>query len=91
MQGSAGTTNGAKRLPPNAGKGRVKGVPNKVTASIRQALVNAFEKLGGVRSLVAWGKANPNEFYKLWGRMAPTEVAVTDPDGNGLTIRVKHE
>ena len=73
------------------GPGRKRGVPNKVTAAIRQALVNAFEKLGGVRSLVAWGKANPNEFYKLWGRMAPTEVAVTDPDGTGLTIRVVKE
>lgn len=73
------------------GPGRPKGAPNKVTASIRQALVAAFEKLGGVKSLVAWGKANPNEFYKLWGRMAPTEVAVTDLDGSGLTIRVVKE
>ena len=71
-----------------AGPGRPKGVPNKITASIRQALVNAFEKLGGVRSLVKWGRENPSEFYRLWGRMAPTEVAVTDPDGTGLTIRV---
>ena len=66
-------------------------MPNKVTASIRAALVAAFDKLGGVKSLVAWGKENPSEFYKLWGRMAPQEVSVGDGDGKGLTIRVVAE
>jgi hypothetical protein len=33
----------AKRLPPNAGKGRVKGVPNKVTGKVRQAIQAVLE------------------------------------------------
>lgn len=77
--------------PPNAGKGRPKGTPNKTTASIKAALSEAFEKLGGVRSLVAWGTDNPSDFYKLWGRMAPQEMAVTGQDGSALVIRVVRE
>jgi hypothetical protein len=36
----------AKRLPPNAGKGRVKGVPNKLTAIVKTALIESFERAG---------------------------------------------
>ena len=88
--------------------GRQKGVPNRVTTSVKQAITapfihtpwidgekdaqgvaaqrpfyfdhvaeltdRAFDELGGVPSLVAWGKKNPNEFYGLWGRLAPREV-----------------
>ena len=54
--------------------GRQKGVPNRVTTSVKQAITEAFDELGGVPSLVAWGKRNPNEFYGLWGRLAPREV-----------------
>lgn len=76
-----------KRLPPNAGKGRPKGSPNKTTASIKAAITEAFEQLGGVPALVKWGKANPGEFYKLWGRLAPQEV-VGNPD-QPLEVRVR--
>lgn len=69
--------------------GRVKGVPNKTTQSIRDALTTAFDKLGGVPSLVKWGRANETEFYRLWGRLAPQEV--TGKDGGPLAIRVHFE
>lgn len=75
--------------PPNAGKGRKKGVPNKATASIKAAILEAFEQRGGVESLVGWANENPTEFYKLWGRLAPAEVTA-DVSG-GLTIRVVRE
>lgn len=69
-------TNGAPRIkPPNAGKGRKKGVPNKTTASVKEALVLANEGLGGVPALIEWAKENRTEFYKLWGRMLPLDVA----------------
>jgi hypothetical protein len=75
--------------PPNAGKGRPKGSPNKTTASVKAALTEAFDKLGGVDSLVSWAQEQPAEFYKLWGRLAPTEVQA-DVKG-GLVIRVVRE
>lgn len=57
-----------------AGPGRPKGSQNKVTRSVKEAITEAFDKLGGVPSLVTWGKDNPNEFYGLWGRLAPREI-----------------
>lgn len=62
---------------PKNSRGRPKGSPNKHTASIKGAFVEAFEKLGGVDALVVWGYVNPNDFYKLCARMIPTEMTGT--------------
>lgn len=59
------------RIP---GSGRKKGVPNKVTASMRQAWMDAFDKLGGVPALVRWGEANPDDFYKAVTKLIPQDV-----------------
>lgn len=72
----------------NRGKGRKKGVPNKVTASIKAAICEAFDKHGGVPALVKWAKENETEFYKLWGRLAPTEI-VGDPKAP-IVLRVEY-
>ena len=71
-------------LPPNAGKGRKKGVPNKATASVKAAILEAFDQRGGVQALVKWAAANETEFYKLWGRLAPQEVS--GPDGGPIPL-----
>lgn len=63
--------------PPNAGKGRVKGVPNKTTASVKGAFVEAFEMMGGAQALLIWGKENQTDFYKLASKLIPTEVNAT--------------
>lgn len=55
--------------------GRVKGTPNKSTASVKQALTEAFDKLGGVASLLAWAKNEPAEFYRIWSKMLPLDIA----------------
>ncbi len=60
--------------PPNAGKGRVAGVPNKTTAAVKAALTEAFEKRGGVDALIAWSESEPTEFYKLWAKMLPQDL-----------------
>ena len=54
--------------------GRKKGTPNKATASVKQALIEAFDGMGGVESLLAWGRENPGEFYKLWAKLLPVDV-----------------
>ena len=73
----------------NAGKGRPKGSVNKTTASVKQALVEAFQNRGGVPALVRWANANETEFYKLWGRLVPHEV--TGAGGGPLGIKVVFE
>lgn len=62
--------NGGKRQ----GAGRPKGVPNKTTQSVKDAITEAFERRGGVPSLVAWAEENQTEFYRLWGRLIPVDV-----------------
>lgn len=58
----------------NRGKGRPKGSPNKTTLAVKDALTQAFDKLGGVPALVRFAKKRPDLFYPLWGRMLPHEV-----------------
>lgn len=66
--------------------GRRKGSTNKTTASVKQALVEAFGQLGGVPSLVAFGEAQPAEFYKLWAKILPREVEVSGKDGDPIRV-----
>lgn len=66
-----------KRRPPRAGMGRPKGIPNKSTKAVKEALVEAFEKRGGVPALIKWSNAEPTEFYKLWAKLLPNEVKAT--------------
>ncbi len=58
--------------------GRRPGSPNRITLSVKQALIEAFEKRGGVKSLLEWADTEPTEFYKLWAKMLPTEISGTD-------------
>ena len=61
-----------KGLPKTGG--RKAGTPNKTTASMREAWREAFDELGGVPSLVSWGRENPTEFYKLVTKLIPQDV-----------------
>ncbi|MDR5813063.1 hypothetical protein QCE62_05595 [Caballeronia sp. LZ033] len=59
----------------NLAKGRVgRSGPNKATASVKQALQEAFDELGGVAALVKWGKSDPGAFYGIWSKMLPAEI-----------------
>ncbi len=75
--------------PPNAGKGRPRGIPNKTTASAREAFALAFDKAGGYAELTAWAKANRTEFYKLYARLIPVEHVGAGGNGPIATV-VKH-
>ena len=61
------------------GRGRPKGSRNKVTNEAKQAILMAFDKLGGVDRLVAWveeDKANEAVFWtKIFTRLAPRPAA----------------
>ena len=55
--------------------GRVKGVPNRLTQSAREAFQLAFRATGGAQGLATWAADNRTEFYKLFARLIPIEVA----------------
>ena len=73
------------RKPPNAGKGRVKGVPNKTTRAAMEAIAMAAEDLGGVDRMVAWAKEDPANERVFWGtiypKLLPHQIEGTGADG----------
>jgi hypothetical protein len=76
-----------KRKPPNAGKGRKKGVPNKTTALLKDAILKAAQNAGGgddglVNYLTEQARENPGPFMSLLGKVLPMQVEGTNPDGS---------
>lgn len=69
--------------PGNMGKGRVKGVPNKTTALLKDAILQAAEKAGGKGGLVGYltsqASENPAAFMTLLGKVLPMQIQ-GDPD-----------
>ena len=59
-----------------AGPGRPKGVPNKITQSVKEVVKQAFDELQGDKdaNLAAWGKANPSDFYRIAAKLIPNTV-----------------
>lgn len=67
--------------PPNAG--RKLGQPNKLTMSAKEAFDKVFQDRGGSEALLEWSKDNPTDFYKLYGKMIPTQ--------QNATVTINHE
>lgn len=90
----------AKRRPPNAGKGRKKGVPNKATKTAREAIARIAD--GHAEDFIGWVKAvadgddnrpaNPEGAAKLYlaaieyhvPKLARTEL--TGKDGGPVVV-----
>lgn len=71
--------------------GRKKGVPNKLTQDAREAMQEAFNGVGGVRTLIEWGNENLTEFFKLWGRTIPNEQKVAATHGGKIEVVFRKE
>ena len=65
-----------KRLPPNAGIGRPKGVPNKVTKALKEMILGALDDAGGQEYLVKQAEKHPQAFLALIGKVLPKDVHV---------------
>lgn len=74
MNNSTVVKNTGRPKPPNAGKGRKKGVPNKLTSSVKEMILAALESAGGMAYLVEQAQTNPSAFLALLGRLLPTEL-----------------
>lgn len=74
--------------PPKKGEpSRRKGIPNKVSGSIREMILMALDKAGGVEYLVKQAQYNPVAFMGLLGRVLPMQVT-GDPNAP-IQIEIK--
>lgn len=54
--------------------GRQKGTPNKVNAAVKDAIINAFDTVGGESYLVKVANTDPKTFCTLLGKVLPMQV-----------------
>lgn len=70
------------------GPGRPKGIPNRSTTLLKDAILRAAEEAGGEEGVVGYLRLqaieNPGPFMTLLGKVLPTQTSLTDPDGNAL-------
>lgn len=58
--------------------GRVAGTPNKTTAAVKEAILHAFDELGGTSYLVDIGRKDPRTFCSLLSRVLPAPSSSED-------------
>lgn len=71
----------------NAGKGRVKGTPNKLTKTVKEMILAALDKAGGTDYLAVQADENPAAFMALVGKVLPLQIS-GDPD-NPIVHRIE--
>lgn len=59
------------------GPGRPKGAPNKITGSMKEMILEAFEKAGGAEWLARQAEENPVAFMGLLGKLLPSDIALS--------------
>lgn len=61
--------------------GRKKGVPNKVSGTLKDMILTALENEGGIEYLRLQAKENPQAFMTLVGKVLPLTVQGPAEDG----------
>jgi hypothetical protein len=73
------------------GPGRPKGMPNKSTALLKDAILKAADDAGGADGMVGYlttqAKENPGPFLALLGKVLPMQVE----GGIGITITLESD
>lgn len=70
----------------NAGKGRKPGSKNKFTMAVKEMILGALDKAGGIEYLARQADENPAAFMALVGKVLPTQVTGAGQDGEHLVV-----
>lgn len=53
-----------------------------------EAFQRTFELMGGVPRMTLWAMSNPTEFYKLYGRLLPSQASSALGESNELVLKM---
>lgn len=67
------------------GAGRKQGVPNKLSATVKDNVIAVFDQLGGVQHMAEWAAENPSQFYNIYSKLMPLQVNGAGADGEHLS------
>lgn len=70
------------------GSGRKPGSPNKISSTVKQNVINVFDRLGGEDHMVNWAIENPNQFYNIYAKLMPTQSELGTIDGQDSPLNV---
>jgi hypothetical protein len=62
--------------------GRIAGTPNKVTKELKETILGALDKAGGMKYLQTTAKTHPAAFLALIGKVLPMTIQGPNPDGS---------
>jgi hypothetical protein len=68
------------------GAGRPKGSENKITKSLREAIKESFDKVGGVQYLQRVAEEDPRAYLTIVGKVIPAELSAKVEGGLDITI-----
>jgi hypothetical protein len=70
------------------GSGRKAGVPNKMSATVKENVISVFEALGGIEHMTIWATDNPNNFYNIYAKILPTQTEIGGIDGADIPLSI---
>lgn len=71
--------------------GKPKGAKNKLTKTVRETVLEVFNKLqedDGPASLGNWAKKEPTEFYRIAAKLIPTDIKADVKTVQKITLNV---
>ena len=66
--------------------GRPPGAKNAITKDLKKAYLGAFDAMGGMAGLIAWGKKSPDLFYSQISKLLPKGLEIKSDQE--LTINI---
>lgn len=70
------------------GAGRKPGSVNKLSMTVKQNVINVFDRLGGEDHMVEWATENPNQFYNIYAKLMPTQSELGTIEGQESPLNV---
>ena len=70
------------------GSGRKPGVPNKLSSTVKENVIEVFDRIGGVEQMAVWATDNPNQFYNIYAKILPMQTEISGADGSPLPLSI---